>query len=223
MQPLVTTYIDLIRHGEPAGGNVFRGRVDLALTELGRRQFRARVTKHAQPWQQIVSSPLQRCSESAQWLSADLDIPCQLVESWQEIHYGDWENIPVDDVLQKHAQQAQKMWQNPMAFCAPNGEPVMEFQQRIISAWETLLNQHQGQHLLVVNHGGVMRVLVQHLLKLDPEAMNRLAIPYAGFIRFKVDHSEEKGTTRHWVSLLAMDGEELSVDQVNSILTSSPS
>jgi len=110
------------------------------------------------------------------------------------------------------------MWQQPLEFCAPNGEPVPEFQQRIVGAWKTLLNEHQGKHLLVVNHGGVMRVLTQYLLKLDPMAMNRLAIPYAGLIRFKVDHSEENGKIRHWVSLLAMDGEELTDELVNHIL-----
>lgn len=218
MTESTTTYIDLIRHGEPEGGNVFRGRVDLMLTDCGRKQFQARVKKHAQNWQQIISSPLKRCSESAHWLAQQRNIPCAVVESWQEIFYGDWENKPVDEVFQQHAHQAQQMWQSPLEFCAPNGESVPDFQQRIISAWKELLSQYQGQHLLVVNHGGVMRVLSQYLLKLDPQAMNRLSIPYAGLIRFKIDSSEENGKIRHWISFLAMDGEELSSETVNQIL-----
>lgn len=214
------TWIDLIRHGEPQGGNVFRGRVDLKLTPLGVDQFRARSKKHRQPWQQIISSPLLRCRESAEQLAAELNLPCRVSHSWQEIHYGDWENVPVDEVFKKHAQQAQKMWQNPLEFCAPGGEPVPEFQQRIVAAWKDLLEQHFGQHLLVVNHGGVMRVLVQHLLKLDPQAMNRLSIPYAGLIRFRIDHTEEQGKIKHWVSLLAMDGEDISPEQAQQILAS---
>lgn len=219
---MTSTYIDLIRHGEPVGGNVFRGRVDLALSELGKQQFQARVQKHAQNWQQIISSPLQRCAESAQWLFDQQGIPCAVVESWQEIFYGDWENKPVTEVFQEHPQLAQKMWQNPLEFCAPNGEAVPDFQQRIIAAWNAVLEQYQGQHVLVVNHGGVMRVLAQYLLKLDPQAMNRLAIPYAGLIRFKIDHTEEQGKTRHWVSLLAMDGEDLTADDVSGILENQP-
>ena len=42
-----TTRIDLIRHGEPSGGDVFRGRVNPPLTDLGRWQFRERVRRHA--------------------------------------------------------------------------------------------------------------------------------------------------------------------------------
>lgn len=218
MAEFPTTYIDLIRHGEPEGGNVFRGRVDLKLTPLGIDQFRARTRLHRQPWQQIISSPLQRCSASAEQLADELKLPCRLLPSWQEIHYGDWENVPVDEVFKKHAQQAQKMWQQPLEFCAPNGEPVPEFQQRIVAAWKALLSEYRGQHLLVVNHGGVMRVLVQYLLKLDPQAMNRLSIPYAGLIRFKIDHTEEQGKTKHWVTLLAMDGEDITATQAEQTL-----
>ena len=213
-----TTYVDLIRHGEPQGGNVFRGRVDLPLSELGERQFRARVRKHRQPWTHIISSPLSRCADSGRWLAAERGMTCQIINDWQEIFYGDWENKPVDEVFQQHPQQAQKMWQQPFEFCAPNGESVPDFQQRIVAAWYQLLEQQQGQHVLLVNHGGVMRVLAQYLLKLDPQAMNRLAIPYAGLMRFKVDHSVEAGKPHHWVSLLAMDGEALSPAMVNQLL-----
>lgn len=222
-----TTCIDFIRHGEPVGGNVFRGRVDLALTAFGQQQFQARIALHQQPWQHIISSPLQRCASSAQWLAAQQRIPCELVSGWQEIDYGDWENKPVDDVFAQHPQQAKKIWQQPLAFCAPNGEAVVDFQRRIVAAWDNLLASYAGQHVLVVTHGGVMRVLSQYLLKLEPQAMNRLAIPYAGLMRFKVDSTttttktttaENDAQTEQWVTLLAMDGEALSVTRTQQIL-----
>ena len=58
----------------------------------------------------------------------------------------------------------------------------------------------------MVTHGGVMRVLAQHLLSLAPEAMKRLGIPYAGMLRLQVDEDE---TGEHWVTLIGMDGAEL--------------
>lgn len=200
-----TTRIDLIRHGEPTGGDVFRGSTDLALTDKGRWQFDERIRRHQQPWQQIISSPLQRCFESAQALADAQQIPLCVEPAWQEIHYGDWENRPVNEVIKEHPLQAQALWQKPLEFCAPNGESVPDFQARIVAAWQQLLEAHQGQHLLVVNHGGVMRVLAQHLLSLAPEAMNRLSIPFAGLMRFRVDQTMDKS----WVSLETLDGSEL--------------
>lgn len=209
-QPLVTTRVDLIRHGEPQGGNVFRGKTNLPLTEQGRWQFRQRLQRYglqssSAHWQQIISSPLQRCLESAEYLAQELSIPLLVEPLWQEIDYGDWENRPVNEVMATQPLQAQKMWQQPLEFCAPNGEPVRDFQQRILNAWQTLLADHRGQHLLLVSHGGVMRVLAQHLLSLAPQAMNRLSIPYAGLMRFRVDHDDNQD----WVSLEMMDGSTL--------------
>ena len=62
---MITTYIDIIRHGEPVGGRVFRGRTDHCLTERGCEQFQQRIERLGQHWQHVVSSPLLRCKQSA--------------------------------------------------------------------------------------------------------------------------------------------------------------
>lgn len=51
------TTVDLLRHGEPAGGKKFRGAVDDPLSPLGWQQMRAAVGDF-RGWQTIVSSPL---------------------------------------------------------------------------------------------------------------------------------------------------------------------
>jgi alpha-ribazole phosphatase len=213
------TRIDIIRHGEPQGGEVFRGRVDHELTSLGRWQFEQRIQRFASPWSRIISSPLQRCHSSAKQLSERLNLPLLVDSNWQEIHYGDWEDKLIADVMAEQIAIAQQLWQDPLNFCAPNGEPVPDLQQRVRLAWSGLLNDHKGEHLLVVSHGGVMRVLAQYLLLLDPKAMNRLAIPYAGFMRIRIDHTvAESGTEEHWYSLEALDGSELN-QVINSDLS----
>ncbi|UZK02952.1 histidine phosphatase family protein [Venatoribacter cucullus] len=203
------TRIDIIRHGEPEGGNVFRGRTDHALTALGQWQFDQRVARHRSAWQRVISSPLQRCRQSAQTLAQQLQIPLHIDERWAEIDYGDWENQPVDSIMHDPAQDARALWEDPLNFCAPQGEPVTALQQRVLAAWDSALSEHAGEHLLVVCHGGVMRVLAQHLLQLAPQAMNRLAVPYAGLLRFRIDHSEYQGKPQQWITLEHLDGNDL--------------
>lgn len=203
------TRIDIIRHGEPEGGNVFRGRTDHALTQLGQWQFNERIARHRSAWQRVISSPLQRCRQSAQTLAQQLQIPLHIDERWTEIDYGDWENQPVDSIINDPAQDARALWEDPLNFCAPQGEPVTALQQRVLAAWDSALSEHAGEHLLVVCHGGVMRVLAQHLLQLAPQAMNRLAVPYAGLLRFRIDHSEYQGQPQRWITLEHLDGNDL--------------
>ena len=200
------TRIDVIRHGEPEGGDVFRGHTDHELTERGRRQFEHRLQRNPARYQRVISSPLQRCYYSASWLAGECALTHMTDQRWAEIHYGDWENRPVAEVMTDDAEIAQQLWQDPLNFCAPNGEPVTQLQQRVLAAWDDLLDKHTGESLLVVSHGGVMRVLAQHLLGLAPEAMSRLSIPYAGLLRFRID---EVSDGQRFVTLETLDGASL--------------
>lgn len=208
----VTTYVDVVRHGQPAGGEVFRGRTDHPLTDVGQWQFEQRLQRHSLNYQTIISSPLQRCHASAEQFSQLHGLPLHVVTDWQEIDFGDWEDQLISKVMQSDSQHAQQMWQDPLNFCAPGGEPVSELRQRITTAWQQLLQQHEGQSILLVTHGGVMRVLAQQLLNLAPEAMSQLSIPYAGLMRFRIDHQQgasDLSKTSSWVTLELLDGEPL--------------
>jgi len=204
---MITTYIDIIRHGEPEGGNVFRGRTDHHLTELGITQFQQRTQRLGHRWQQVVSSPLMRCKQSAELLATAQSIPLHIEPNLAEIHFGDWENQCVDKVMAE--ENISQLWQDPINFCAPQGEPTAALQQRTLQAWRQLLTAHQGNRVLVVTHGGVMRVLAQHLLELAPSAMNKLSLPYAAVMSFKVIEAEYEGQQQQWLSLVSMDGTEL--------------
>lgn len=204
---MITTYIDIIRHGEPEGGNVFRGRTDHHLTELGITQFQQRTQRLGHRWQQVVSSPLMRCKQSAELLATAQSIPLHIEPNLAEIHFGDWENQCVDKVMAE--ENISQLWQDPINFCAPQGEPTAALQQRTLQAWRQLLTAHQGNRVLVVTHGGVMRVLAQHLLELAPSAMNKLSLPYAAVMSFKVIEAEYQGQQQQWLSLVSMDGTEL--------------
>ena len=39
--------------------------------------------------------------------------------------------------------------------------------------------------------------------------MNRLAVPYAGLLRFRIDHSEYQGQPQRWITLEHLDGNDL--------------
>jgi alpha-ribazole phosphatase len=200
------TWVDLIRHGQPEGGDVFRGHSDHPLTPLGWQQFWGRIEKHQADWTQVVSSPLLRCQAAAQDLAQRHNLPLRLDARFKELNFGAWENQPVAEVMARQREAAQALWQDPLNFCAPDGEPVAQLRERVLSAWAQLVQEHAGQHVLLVSHGGVMRVLVQHLLGLSPEGMSRIAIPYAGFMRFSLSLNPYAAGPKHWVQLEVLDG-----------------
>jgi len=62
--------LDLLRHGQPEGGNVFRGRTDHPLTEEGWQQMYQSCENRQ--WDVIITSPLSRCQEFAHKLADKL-------------------------------------------------------------------------------------------------------------------------------------------------------
>ena len=222
MQP---TFIDVMRHGEPEGvcpegGTILRGRTDHALTDRGWLQAYQRAEQllnDGKEWDVIISSPLIRCAHFAKALITEklMSHPDCLIDArWREIDYGDWDGLSTAEIWQGSPELMEKMWQDPMEFCAPKGEAVTDFSVRIEQAWSDLLMQHQGKRILLVCHGGVMRLLLKQLLLLAPEAMNRFAIPYAAVSRFRIDHStSQDGLALTWPSLVTHLGETISVEK----------
>jgi broad specificity phosphatase PhoE len=184
----MTTYIDIIRHGEPVGGRRYRGySVDDPLTEKGWNQMRAAVPETPQ-WQHIVSSPLKRCLEFGQELADHLQISFSVNDDMKEIGFGDWEGKTPEDILAEDSEALNHFYKDPVNHRPKGAEPLNSFSQRVCSAYQSILEQHQDKHVLVVAHAGVARAITANILKMSlDDVYSRLKIEYGAIIHIAVD------------------------------------
>ena len=184
----MTTYIDIIRHGEPVGGRRYRGySVDDPLTEKGWTQMRAAVPETPQ-WQHIVSSPLKRCLEFSQELANDLQISFSINDNMKEIGFGDWEGKTPEDILAEDSEALDHFYKDPVNHRPKGAEPLNSFSQRVWAAYQSILEQHHGKHVLVVAHAGVARAITANILKMSlDDVYSRLKIEYGAIIHSAVD------------------------------------
>ena len=187
--------IDLLRHGEPQGGQlIFRGRTDHPLTDLGWQQLYACVGDH-HPWDAIISSPALRCAEFAQALASRLDLPLVQNEQLWELDLGAWEGKRISDVLANEPELLSRFWEDPDQVTPPDGEPLNDFQTRILEAWTEIQTAQQGKHLLIVSHSGTMRVIIGHILGMPLKSLLKLELPYAGLSRVRVFYDDQHAVT----------------------------
>lgn len=192
------TTIDILRHGKTEGGDIFRGDTDVLLSELGWQQMQQVSEQFKQgdvfPWQHIISSPLKRCALFSQQLSQQQGgretIALCIEKDLKEISFGDWDGQLIRDVRANDPDVWAQYARDPSRFTPPNGEPMADFQQRVKSVWEDVQHRYQGQHVLLVCHGGVFRILLGLLLQMPLSAVVRFDVPYACFSRIKIYHSE---------------------------------
>ncbi len=184
----MTTYIDVIRHGEPVGGRRYRGySVDDPLTKKGWAQMRAAVPE-TPPWQHIVSSPLKRCLEFSQELANDLQIEYNVEDNLKEIGFGDWEGKTPEDILAEDSKALDHFYQDPVNNRPDGAEPLHAFSDRVWSAYQDIIKNHHGQHVLIVAHAGVARAITANVLQMSlDDVYSRLKIEYGAIVHSAVD------------------------------------
>ncbi|MBV4459542.1 alpha-ribazole phosphatase family protein [Pseudomonas sp. COR58] len=182
----MTLRLDLLRHGETELGGGLRGSLDDALTDKGWAQMRAAVVGRG-PWDRLVSSPLQRCARFAQELRGQLDLPLTLDGAVQELHFGAWEGQGAAALMETDAEALGRFWADPYAFTPPQGEPVSDFSARVLAAVARLQAAHAGERLLLVTHGGVMRLLLARARGLPREQLLTVEVGHGGLFSLIVE------------------------------------
>ncbi len=178
--------LDLLRHGETELGGGLRGSLDDALTALGWEQMRAAVEGQG-PWNRIVSSPLQRCALFAQTLGEQLKLPVTFDKDLQELHFGAWEGQSAAALMETDEQALGLFWADPYAFTPPQGEPVLEFSTRVLAAVNRLQHIYAGERVLVVCHGGVMKLLLAQARGLPREQLLQIQVLNGALFTLHVD------------------------------------
>jgi len=179
------TIIDLLRHGEPEGGHKYRGRLDDPLSARGLAQMRAVIGQRC-PWKVVISSPLMRCLAFAQELADRYGLQLEIEPDLSEISFGVWEGRTLVEIVADTPHALTNFWRDPLRHPPPGGESLQACQTRVEAAWQTLLERHAGRHVLLVGHGGVIRLVISHILAMSLNHIWRLEVPYASLSRIRV-------------------------------------
>jgi len=173
------TIILLIRHGE--NEYVSKGRLagrlaGVSLNAKGETQAQTLADKLAPaPIKAIYSSPLERCIETAQPLAKKLEQEIIPHEGLMEIDFGDWQDKTLKQLRRR------KLWrvvqQRPSMAQFPNGETFTNAQTRIITALQTLSQQHKDQEMIACfSHSDIIKVAVAYFLGTPLDLFQRIII-----------------------------------------------
>ncbi len=180
------TWLDLLRHGEPVGGRKYRGQTDDPLSEKGWTEMRAAVAGE-RPWTAIVSSPLARCIEFAEWLALETGLPLAVDARLKEVGFGSWEGKRGEELTAQDPDLLFRFKHDPIEQRPEGAEPLDAFYHRVAAALTDIHVRHAGGHPLVVAHAGVIRMAVCRTLGMSPAHAYRINIASAALTRIKIE------------------------------------
>ncbi|MFJ8750510.1 bifunctional RNase H/acid phosphatase [Streptomyces sp. NPDC102441] len=172
----------LLRHGEtvltPEKRFSGSGGSDPELSETGRHQaacaaeaFAARGTV-----QEIVSSPLRRCRETAQAVAARLGLEVRIEDGLRETDFGVWEGLTFGEVKERYGSDLTTWLASPDAAPTGGGESFAEVAERVSAARDRLIARHAGRTALLVTHVTPIKTLVRLALGAPPESLFRMEL-----------------------------------------------
>lgn len=147
-------YIYLVRHGETDWNRERRiqGSTDIPLNETGRAQARATGSLLARRrWSGIFASPLSRAMETAEIIADMVGLPAPLpVPAIVERNYGAAEGCTDEEIDVLY----------PADVNVPGREPREAVARRVVPALVRLAEEHHGESIIVVAHGGVIATVL---------------------------------------------------------------
>lgn len=190
------TEIVLLRHGEPVGGRRYRGKVDDALSDKGWQQMWHAVGDRAD-WQQIVTSPLQRCCAFAVALGERHGLPVKVDARFAEVGFGSWEGRTRQELEAEVPGQVARFLRDPVGNRPPGAEMLDDFTARVQAGLDDVLQACAGQRVLLVAHAGVIRAVMARVLGMPPAVMYRIHVANAGLTRIRTDRERSFNLVSH--------------------------
>ncbi|MDW4916442.1 bifunctional RNase H/acid phosphatase [Streptomyces californicus] len=175
----------LLRHGETALTPQKRfsgsGGTDPELSATGRDQAERAAAHFAAlgTVQEIVSSPLRRCRETAAAVAARLGLDVHVDEGLRETDFGAWEGLTFGEVRERHGDDLTAWLASPDAAPTGGGESFAEVAGRVAAARDRIVARYAGRTVLLVTHVTPIKTLVRLALGAPPEALFRMELSAA--------------------------------------------
>jgi len=176
------TRLYLVRHGEvdDAYHEVFGGKIDMELSPNGHEQAK-RLAKFLSGlhFDRIYRSPMVRVRQTAEPLIDALGRQAEVIDDLREVDFGVWTGYKWHEIEKNFNANAEDWLVHLENNDIAEAESMLGYRSRVQRSLERMMGEGEAQDLLVLCHGGVIRMLMSLLLKESFSKMDRYEVDFA--------------------------------------------
>ncbi|MGI5399403.1 bifunctional RNase H/acid phosphatase [Streptomyces sp. CA-135486] len=175
----------LLRHGEtpltPEKRFSGSGGTDPSLSPVGRHQAEAVASALAARGtiQDIVSSPLKRCRETAEAVAVRLNLDVRIEDGLREADFGAWEGLTFAEVQERYPDDLDAWLASTKVAPTGGGESFATVARRVAATRDKLIARYAGRTVLLVTHVTPVKTFVRLALGAPPESLFRMELSAA--------------------------------------------
>ena len=170
--------IHLIRHTAVKNmDSICYGQSDVALNDDFLLSFET--IKTDDHYDEVISSPLSRCTKLADFLAFDYQTEPRL----KELNFGKWELQEWEEIDRNTLQSWSEDYING---ATPEGESLQAMEQRVVSFLEEIFEKHPNGKVLLVTHAGVIRIIISHINKTPLTEMFSIKVGFGELLKVKM-------------------------------------
>lgn len=169
--------IHLVRHAPtPETGTKLTGRLPgVGLAEDGRILARgARDLLRSPRLGAVYTSPIQRCAETAAIVAEPHSRTPEVLTDVQEVDFGTWQGRTLASLRKLKAWD--QVVHHPSRMRFPDGESLLEAQQRAVAAIEGVAADHGRDHVAVCSHADIIKAVLSHYLGQPLDLFQRIMV-----------------------------------------------
>lgn len=125
----------------------------------------------------IYSSSALRCVQSSEIFAKICGAEFEVSEDLTARKFGVWSGLSFEEIEEKYPHMLDEYHKNPETYKPDGGETVVELNNRIKNAINSIIEKNTNKRIFIVTHGDVIQSAISNILEVPVKNQYKIFVP----------------------------------------------
>lgn len=125
------------------------------------------------------------CIQTAKYIAKEYEKDIIIRPDLKNQEFGIWKGLSYNEIEKKYPEMLEKYHEFTSSYAPEGGETLLEFQARVDSIIQNLIEENLTKRIIIVTHSNFIRAAIRNALEIPVEYQNRVFIPTGSATQIK--------------------------------------